>query len=84
MDDLTRQIIYILALPLWSLIVPLYSFWRMDDFSWGNTRVVQGESGRRLVVHDEGVFDPTEIPLMRWADYEEQLWEAGSNVRPSL
>lgn len=73
------MIIYILALPIWSLYVPLYSFWKQDDFSWGATRTVQGEKGKKLVIHDEGVFDPADIPLKRWADYEEELWEAGSN-----
>lgn len=42
---------YILAIPVFSFYVPLYSFWHMDDFSWGQTRVIMGESGKKLVVH---------------------------------
>lgn len=42
---------YILAIPAFSLFLPLYSFWRMDDFSWGQTRIVLGEKGKKLVVH---------------------------------
>lgn len=38
------MIIYILAFPIFSFILPIYSFWKQDDFSWGNTRVVIGES----------------------------------------
>merc|ERR1712036_10111 len=37
------MIIYIIAFPIYSLILPMYSFWKQDDFSWGNTRLVQAE-----------------------------------------
>lgn len=42
----------------------------MDDFSWGNTRIVIGEKGdhKVLAMEDEG-FDPRSIPLQRWDDY---------------
>lgn len=36
-------IIYIFSLPLWNLILPIYAFWHFDDFSWGETRKVEGE-----------------------------------------
>ncbi|KAL5364161.1 chitin synthase-domain-containing protein [Aspergillus floccosus] len=64
------MIIYICAYPIYSFILPLYSFWKQDDFSWGNTRVVIGEKGSKRVVavEDEG-FDPRSIPLQRWDDY---------------
>ncbi|EDN99258.1 hypothetical protein SS1G_14118 [Sclerotinia sclerotiorum 1980 UF-70] len=39
------MILYIVAIPVYSLCLPLYSFWHMDDFSWGNTRVVTGREG---------------------------------------
>ena len=74
-DMIGWMVVYILALPIWSLILPLYSFWHMDDFSWGNTRIVTGENGEKLVVHNEGVFDPAEIPHMTWEEYENGLWE---------
>ncbi|EED78717.1 predicted protein [Postia placenta Mad-698-R] len=50
-DMIGWMVFYILAIPLFSLILPLYSFWKMDDFSWGSTRVVLGESGKKIVVH---------------------------------
>jgi chitin synthase len=64
------MIIYIIAYPVYSFILPIYSFWKQDDFSWGNTRVVIGEKGNKKVVAttDEG-FDPRSIPLQRWDDY---------------
>jgi len=73
------MIFYILAIPAFSFFLPLYSFWRMDDFSWGQTRVVLGESGKKIIVHDEGKFDPRSIPLKSWNDYENELWDKESN-----
>lgn len=64
------MIIYILAYPIWSFVLPVYSFWKQDDFSWGNTRVVIGEKGdKQLVAVDAEVFNPKSIPLQRWNDY---------------
>jgi chitin synthase len=31
-------IIYSVAVPIWTIILPVYAFFHMDDFSWGNTR----------------------------------------------
>lgn len=70
------MIIYILAMPVFSMGLPLYSFWHMDDFSWGNTRVVTGEKGRQVVVSDEGKFDPASIPKKKWEEYQAELWDA--------
>jgi len=72
------MIVYILAYPVYSFILPVWSFWHMDDFSWGATRVVIGEKGNKQVIAlaDEG-FDPRSIPLMRWDDY------AAANGLPS-
>jgi len=67
------MLIYLMAFPIYSLILPLYSFWKQDDFSWGNTRVVIGEKGQKKAVltEDEG-FDPKSIPMMRWDEYAER------------
>ncbi|KAF5344589.1 hypothetical protein D9758_013900 [Tetrapyrgos nigripes] len=78
-DMIGWMVFYILAIPIFSFALPLYSFWRMDDFSWGQTRVVLGESGKRVIVHDEGKFDPRSIPLKSWSDYENELWDKESN-----
>ena len=65
------MIIYIIAFPIYSFILPIYSFWKQDDFSWGNTRVVIGEKGSKQVIatDDNEGFDPRSIPLQRWDDY---------------
>ena len=70
------MLIYIIATPVFACGLPLYSFWHMDDFSWGNTRVVTGEKGRQVVVSDEGKFDPKSIPKKKWEDYQAELWDA--------
>lgn len=64
------MIIYLLAFPIYNVALPVYSFWNQDNFSWGNTRVVIGEKGDKMIVavDDEG-FDPRSIPLQRWDDY---------------
>ncbi|KAJ2621407.1 hypothetical protein GGI26_004189 [Coemansia sp. RSA 1358] len=71
------MLIYLLAYPLWSCILPIYSFWHMDDFSWGNTRVVVGDGKRKLIVSDDKPFDPQSIPQKRWSEYEMELTNAG-------
>lgn len=74
------MILYILALPVFAFGLPLYSFWHMDDFSWGNTRIVTGEKGRKVVITDEGKFDPASIPHKKWEEYQAELWEAQTTL----
>jgi chitin synthase len=50
-DMVGWMIFYIIAIPAFSFLLPLYSFWRMDDFSWGQTRIVMGEAGKKMIVH---------------------------------
>ncbi|KAJ1718373.1 hypothetical protein LPJ61_006665 [Coemansia biformis] len=49
----------------------------MDDFSWGNTRVVVGDGKRKLIIQDDKPFDPASIPQRRWREYEAELNAAG-------
>ena len=64
------MIIYIIAFPVYAFILPIYSFWNQDNFTWGNTRIVIGETGKKQVVAvDKDGFDPRSIPLQRWDDY---------------
>lgn len=64
------MVIYLLAFPIYTVILPVWSFWNQDNFTWGNTRIVIGEKGNKQVIatDDEG-FDPRSIPLQRWDDY---------------
>lgn len=49
----------------------------MDDFSWGNTRVVVGEGKHKKVLadNDDEGFEPSMIPLRKFADYQAGMWE---------
>lgn len=77
----TRKVIYIawmfvylLALPVWNLILPLYAFWHFDDFSWGQTRVVAGEGEGKGGGHGEkeGEFDTSAITMRKWNEWERE------------
>ncbi|EFX04149.1 chitin synthase [Grosmannia clavigera kw1407] len=70
------MVMYIVAIPVFTFALPLYSFWNMDDFNWGNTRVVAGEKGNKIVISDEGKFDPSTIPRKKWEEYQAELWDA--------
>jgi chitin synthase len=70
------MIIYILAMPVFSMGLPLYAFWHMDDFTWGNTRLVTGEAGKQILISDEGKFNPDSIPKKKWEEYQAELWDA--------
>ncbi|KAI9307197.1 chitin synthase-domain-containing protein, partial [Cunninghamella echinulata] len=70
------MIFYILAIPVFSFFLPVYSFWHFDDFSWGNTRVVVGDNKqKKIIVTDDEKFDEKMIPLKKWSVYEQELWE---------
>jgi len=34
-------LLYCTAFPIWTIVIPVYSFINMDDFSWGSTHVVK-------------------------------------------
>ncbi len=70
------MIMYVAAVPVFSFALPLYAFWHMDDFNWGNTRVVAGEKDKKIVITDEGKFDPASIPRKKWEEYQAELWDA--------
>ncbi|KAI9321060.1 chitin synthase [Dichotomocladium elegans] len=73
------MIFYILAIPIFSLMLPVYSFWHFDDFSWGNTRIVVGDKKqKKIIMNDDEKFDEKMIPLKKWSVYEQELWETGS------
>ncbi|KAJ3135650.1 hypothetical protein HDU90_003725 [Geranomyces variabilis] len=64
-------IIYLMALPVWNLVLPLYAFWHFDDFSWGATRQVEGAEGDAgHGAGEKGVFDGSKVSLRRYEDYQ--------------
>jgi len=78
------MVIYIMAFPIYSFILPLFSFWKQDDFSWGSTRIVIGESGdKKVVAEEEEEFDASQIPMQSWDDYAAEKGLPGRrNVAP--
>ncbi|KAI8918329.1 glycosyltransferase family 2 protein [Powellomyces hirtus] len=64
-------VIYLLALPIWQFILPLYAFWHFDDFTWGDTRIVSGEEGKKAEDHSkrDGEFDYNGINMKRWQEW---------------
>ena len=42
----------VLGIPIFFFLLPLYSFWNMDDLSWGQTRQVQTESNTPKIKSD--------------------------------
>lgn len=55
--------------PVYSFFLPLYSFWRMDEFGWGNTRVVLDDGKNKKIVGDanEMKFNESMIPYKKWS-----------------
>lgn len=63
-------VVYIIALPIWNFVLPLYSFWHFDDFSWGATRMVAGEKKDKGHGDAEGKFDSSRLVMKKWEDWE--------------
>jgi chitin synthase len=77
------MLIYLISLPIWNGLLPAYAFWHFDDFSWGQTRKLEGN----LSDHNgdkEGEFDSTHIVMKRWAEFErDRRWKSGTQSRDS-
>ncbi|KAI9100977.1 chitin synthase-domain-containing protein [Phlyctochytrium arcticum] len=67
------MVIYIFAIPVFAFYLPLYAFWHFDDFSWGNTRVVYGDGGKKTtMIADTGKFDPASVPMRKWSEHSKE------------
>ncbi|KAI0051256.1 glycosyltransferase family 2 protein [Auriscalpium vulgare] len=64
------MLIYLIALPIWNFVLPVYAFWHFDDFSWGETRKVEGEGKGEGHGESKGGPIGMSIPLRRWEDWE--------------
>ncbi|KAJ3073174.1 hypothetical protein HDU98_002050 [Podochytrium sp. JEL0797] len=72
-DYILWMFVYLVALPVWNLVLPLYSFWHFDDFSWGDTRQVEGEVATAGNDHGDrrGEYDIYSVPTKPWRDWIE-------------
>jgi chitin synthase len=57
--------VYFLALPIWNFVLPLYAFWHFDDFSWGDTRKVQGEVKQMDHSNRQGAYKIGSVQLKK-------------------
>ncbi|KAI0717225.1 chitin synthase-domain-containing protein [Cerioporus squamosus] len=64
------MLIYLLALPVWNFVLPVYAFWHFDDFSWGETRKVEGEAKGEAHGDGAAVTGARNVPMRRWEDWE--------------
>ncbi|RUS18327.1 chitin synthase-domain-containing protein [Endogone sp. FLAS-F59071] len=61
--------VYLLSLPIWNFVLPVYAYWHFDDFSWGQTRLVQGEVKGDDHSRKEGEFDSSQIVMRRFEEW---------------
>ncbi|KAK9719433.1 hypothetical protein K7432_004769 [Basidiobolus ranarum] len=66
------MLVYLLSLVLWNFVLPTYAFWHFDDFSWGQTRQVEGEDKGGNHGDKEGEFDGSRINMKKWSDFEKE------------
>jgi len=60
-------LVYIVALPIWNFFLPVYAFSKFDDFSWGDTRKIDGQSA----VDELGTFDPASVKMTHLSEHTE-------------
>ncbi|KAH9006852.1 glycosyltransferase family 2 protein [Lactarius hatsudake] len=73
------MVVYLISYPVYSFLLPVYSFWCMDEFGWGNTRLVIGEgNSKKVIMNEDEKFDESMIPLKKFSEYEAEAWETGS------
>jgi chitin synthase len=65
--------IYLLSLPVWNFVLPLYAYWKFDDFSWGDTRKTVTDKVSKSGHEGEGEFDSSKITMKRWRDFEKGM-----------
>lgn len=53
-------------------MLPVYSFWKFDDFSWGDTRKTAGGKTKKAGIEYEGEFDSSKITMKRWGEFEKE------------
>ncbi|MBW0500256.1 hypothetical protein O181_039971 [Austropuccinia psidii MF-1] len=69
------MIIYLFSLPIWNAILPTYAYFHMDDFTWGETRKIEGAK-EKAHGDKEGEFDSSNIIMKRWTEFErERRWK---------
>ncbi|OJA16306.1 hypothetical protein AZE42_03378 [Rhizopogon vesiculosus] len=69
------MVVYIISYPVYSFFLPIYSFWRMDEFGWGNTRIVLDDGGsKKVITNNDMKFNESMIPYKKFSEYEAETW----------
>ncbi|KAJ2962978.1 hypothetical protein NQZ79_g1896 [Umbelopsis isabellina] len=79
------MLVYLFSLPIWNFVLPCYAYWHFDDFSWGETRRVDGEAKGEDHGGKKGKFDGSQIQMHHfdaWARLERKL--AAENRQATL
>ena len=75
-------IFMIAGVPVFYFILPLYSFWHMDDFSWGTTRQVSGSSNLKSAKsRDETVADSDRDSPKGFEVVDSKIFDADEHER---
>ncbi|GAA5975681.1 hypothetical protein JCM10908_005240 [Rhodotorula pacifica] len=81
------MLIYLLSLPVWNFVLPFYAYLHMDDFTWGQTRQVEGDKpggGGHDHGSKEGTFNSSHITMKRWRDWErDRRYRSATHSRES-
>ncbi|KAI7897590.1 chitin synthase-domain-containing protein [Cokeromyces recurvatus] len=65
------MVIYLFSLPVWNFVLPVYAYWHFDDFTWGETRKVEGDTNKGHG-DKEGEFDSSQITMKKWSEFERE------------
>ncbi|TPX36409.1 chitin synthase [Synchytrium endobioticum] len=79
------MVFYILAIPVWNLVLPMYAYWHFDDFSWGETRKIEGRANIVLVEDNDDSSnsdDSNRVVLKRWPLWERERRRQASAGKP--
>ncbi|KIK94572.1 glycosyltransferase family 2 protein [Paxillus rubicundulus Ve08.2h10] len=73
------MVVYLISYPVYSFFLPIYSFWRMDEFGWGTTRIVVDDGSNRKVATtaNDMKFNESMIPYKKWSDHEAEGYGEG-------
>ena len=81
----------LVGVPVFYFILPLYSFWHMDDFSWGTTRQVSGNQKGNLksvptadtdVESPQRGFEIVGSKIINADDYDNKVQRNGGGRKP--
>ncbi|KAI7862479.1 chitin synthase-domain-containing protein [Spinellus fusiger] len=83
------MLVYLTSLPIWNFVLPAYAYWHFDDFSWGQTRQVEGGEDTKGEDHGrrEGEFDSSGIVMRRfeeWVKHERKHLHDNTPAAPTL